>query len=72
MEFSVIPVFARIICRCVPSPQSNSISSPSLFTAIAEGFRFGVGVEPPVPKNVIRSIHKQSFLLKRKLYQRNY
>jgi hypothetical protein len=57
IEFTVIPVFARIICRCVPSPQSNSINSPSLFTAIADGFLFGVGVEPPVPKKVILSIN---------------
>ena len=53
---AIIPVFAFIICCCVPSPQSNNMSSPSLLTIIPDGFRFEVGNEPPVPRNVTRSI----------------
>ena len=51
-----MPVLARIICRWVPSAQSNRINSPSRFTRTAEGFLSGVGSDPAVPRKVTLSI----------------
>src|SRR6267143_256417 len=39
--------------RCVPSPQSNRMTSGPRFTATALTFRFGVGQDPEVPRNTI-------------------
>src|SRR5688572_8650468 len=39
----------RIICRCVPSPQSNSIVSPSRTSAMEETLRSMVGRDADVP-----------------------
>src|SRR3954464_1094543 len=40
----------RIICRCVPSPQSNISVSPSRITAIDETLRSTVGRDAEVPR----------------------
>lgn len=51
-----MPVLARIICLCVPSPQSKRSISPSRLISMAEGFLSGVGSDPAVPRNVTLSI----------------
>jgi hypothetical protein len=43
---------ARVICRCVPSPQSNKIISPKPLNAIEEWFLWLVGIAEDVPKNI--------------------
>jgi len=48
-------VLWRIICRWVPSPQSNNSRSPSRLTMTALGARWVVGTAPLVPRNVTRN-----------------
>jgi hypothetical protein len=50
------PVAYRIICRCVPSPQSMRKSSRSRRRAMLERFRPMVGWAAEVPRKVRRSI----------------
>ena len=42
----------RCICRCVPSPQSNSSRSPPRATSTLAVERRAEGTEPPVPRKV--------------------
>src|SRR4051812_47416801 len=42
----------RCICRCVPSPQSNSIFTPPRCTSTAAVERRAEGADAPVPRKV--------------------
>ena len=49
----------RCICRCVPSPQSNSRRSPPRRTSTAAVLRRAEGTEPPVPRKIDVEIHRR-------------
>ena len=58
IERTAKPVPNRIIWRCVPSPQSNSMRSPSRWTAMLLTLRPTVGRDAAVPRKVRRIMWK--------------